>query len=342
MMGRGGSYAVDSFQNYVSQQNLPEAPTIARSRLSLAIDSGDRAGKSANRREGVAQLKNEVDQGKTLFKGQGTINQHPLDSIVTETAASFLETGDIQVNPSAPQLYAGGSSNSQCSSSKQTLDSAETKATKSLLEVHDAPVPLSAAQLHTRRSNRLAKRKGGKDHISTVAIYTTEEVLVKGLRRSSRVRNPSSYSQHQPSSSSSTSSENGGASSPATQQLKNRYNTPKHSSGKDADMSTNTCSRFNSPEGSASFKSRIPNDPASLKRQRNRDSCMKYRHKRARERDQIKEDISGLRDTVKRLQTIDKNLDREMHDWLEREESYKKRIKSLEEALEAAISVVPR
>jgi hypothetical protein len=66
-------------------------------------------------------------------------------------------------------------------------------------------------------------------------------------------------------------------------------------------------------------------DLAILKRQRNRSSCMKFRHKRSMEMKRLRSTAKELQELVEQLQADKSKRDQEMLEWEKKEEEYKMR-----------------
>lgn len=294
-------------------------PREARNRelnwLPEPLDTSSRASESAKSHERIHNK--VVAQFNDAARRKKTKSNVPLDSSVLVPAASLLDLRNIPGCSMAPKLNSEGSSNSHHSRNNQPIDSTILDTTNVQLdESRHVPVTSSATKSLSRWLSYSTRMRADEDHVFQSATVNSssniEDDFGKHLRRSSRVHKPASKNDPQSPSSLSTSSEDDSAGIPTSQQRKHNHNDDNHSR-KDAVLSNIESRRCNNPETSAASSPTLT-DKVSLKRQRNRYSCMKYRHKRARERDQLQEDILELRELVKDFQELDKKRELEMRE----------------------------
>ena len=312
----------------------------ALNRLPVGFGIGNRPHESTDSQErpyDMVQFNEAAEQDTVQSNGRGSSYLQPLDYTVSNPATSLLASRNIPDCSTAQIQPSEGSNNSPNNRSNQSTDSAGAGKAVSLIEYRHIPVSSTAPTTPSRRPCDTPKKNTGADHISCSATlnptFNNNRDVDVGLKRSKRLRIPSSSnetvstlssSSSLSSSPSSTTSEKSGTVLLKTQKRNTRPNDGNLSS-KDVIISNTRSSRRSISAVAENCTSPTLSNMDILKRERNRDSCMKYRHKRARERDQLREEISGLRETVKRLKEIDKRGQVENRERLEKEEEYKKR-----------------
>ena len=189
--------------------------------------------------------------------------------------------------------------------------SAAPKSKIPLKESHDiiatSATPKSPSRVYsTKRKASEASEKEVKTR-----SQTNKQILPVGLqRRSNRARDPSNNVEAKSDSAS----------------TQRQIQIPNYDElGENMGTSSFRGSKESRPIDPAGAESHAVKTLLIRKRQRNRDSCLKYRHKRAREREQLMDELQGLKDMIKTLKETDKIRQLERIESSEREKGYKKR-----------------